>query len=65
MIGGYDSHGIYYPNVTDGINAEINGEINGEISYEQQRSSNDEEIHRLWSKIQELEERIAILEHKI
>ena len=75
MRGGYDLYGNYYPDVNDALNAEmaqcneIDNRLNrkkidelGRKLHEQQRPSNDEEIHYLWQKIQELEERIAILE---
>ena len=75
MRGGYDLYGNYYPNANDALNAEmaqcneIDNRLNrGKIDelerklHEQQRPSNDEEIYYLWQKIQELEERIAILE---
>ena len=75
MRGGYDLYGNYYPNANDALNAEmaqcneIDNRLNrekidelGRKLHEQQRPSNDEEIHYLWQKIQELEERIAILE---
>ena len=74
MAGGYDLYGTYYPNINDALNAEmvqcneIDNRLNrkkmGDMErklYEQQQS-NDEEIHYLWQKIQQLEERIAILE---
>ena len=75
MRGGYDLYGNYYPNANDALNAEmaqcneIDNRLNrekidelGRKLHEQQRPSNDEEIHYLLQKIQELEERIAILE---
>ena len=75
MAGGYDLYGTYYPNINDAINAEMSqcNEIDNRFNqnkinelerklHEQQRPSNEEEIHYLWGKIQELEERIAILE---
>ena len=77
MRGGYDLYGNYYPNANDALNAEmaqcneIDNRLNrekidelGRKLHEQQRPSNDEEIHYLWQKIQELEERIAILEER-
>ena len=77
MAGGYDLYGTYYPNINDAINAERSqcNEIDNYLNkkkiteferklYEQQRPSNEEEIHHLWGKIQELEERIAILERR-
>lgn len=75
MRGGYDLYGNYYPDVNDALNAEMAqcNEINNRLNrkkidelerklHEQQRPSNEEEIHYLWQKIQQLEERIAILE---
>ena len=77
MRGGYDLYGNYYPDVNDALNAEMAqcNEIDNRLNrkkidelrkklHEQQRPSNDEEIHYLWQKIQELEERIAILEER-
>lgn len=75
MRGGYDLYGNYYPDVNDALNAEMAqcNEIDNRLNrkkidelerklHEQQQPSNEEEIHYLWGKIQELEERIAILE---
>lgn len=75
MRGGYDLYGNYYPDVNDALNAEMTqcNEIDNRLNrkkidelerklHEQQRPSNEEEIHYLWQKIQQLEERIAILE---
>ena len=75
MRGGYDLYGNYYPNVNDALNAEMAqcNEIDNRLNrkkmdelerklHEQQRPSNEEEIHYLWEKINQLEERIAILE---
>ena len=75
MRGGYDLYGNYYPNAYDALNAEMAqcNEIDNRLNrekidelerklHEQQRPSNDEEIHYLWQKIQQLEERIALLE---
>ena len=75
MAGGYDLYGTYYPNINDALNAEMSqcNEIDNRFNqnkinelerklHEQQRPSNEEEINYLWGKIQELEERIAILE---
>ena len=75
MRGGYDLYGNYYPDVNDALNAEMAqcNEIDNRLNrkkmddlerklYEQQQQSNEEEIHYLWQKIQQLEERIAILE---
>lgn len=75
MRGGYDLYGNYYPNVNDALNAEMAqcNEIDNRLNrkkmdelerklHEQQRPSNEEEIHYLWQKIQQLEERIALLE---
>lgn len=75
MKGGYDLYGNYYPNVNDALNAEMAqcNEIDNRLNskkinelerklHEQQRPSNDAEIHYLWQKIQQLEERIAVLE---
>jgi hypothetical protein len=78
MAGGYDLYGNYYPNINDALNAEMAqcNEIDNRINsqkidkilnqlQEQQRPSNEEEIHYLWEKIQLLEERIAILEGRL
>ena len=75
MRGGYYLYGNYYPDVNDALNAEMAqcNEIDNRLNrkkmddlerklHEQQRPSNEEEIHYLWQKIQQLEERIAILE---
>jgi len=75
MAGGYDLYGTYYPNINDAINAEMSqcNEIDNRLNrekmdelerklHEQQRPSNEEEIHYLLQKIQQLEERIEILE---
>lgn len=75
MRGGYDLYGNYYPNANDALNAEMAqcNEIDNRLNrkkmdelerklHEQQRPSNEEEIHYLWQKIQQLEERIALLE---
>ena len=75
MAGGYDLYGTYYPNINDAISAEMSqcNEIDNRINsqkmdklerqlQEQQRPSSEEEIHYLWEKILQLEERIAILE---
>lgn len=75
MAGGYDLYGTYYPNINDAINAEMSqcNEIDNRFNqnkinelerklHEQQRPSNEEEIYHLWGKIQDLEERIAVLE---
>jgi hypothetical protein len=75
MAGGYDLYGTYYPNINDAISAEMSqcNEIDNRINsqkmdklerqlHEQQRPSSEEEIHYLWLKIKQLEERIAILE---
>jgi hypothetical protein len=75
MRGGYDLYGNYYHDANDALNAEMIqcNEIDNRLNrkkidelerklHEQQRPSNEEEIHYLWQKIQQLEERIAILE---
>ena len=75
MRGGYDLYGNYYPNANEALNAEMAqcNEIGNRLNlkkmdemerklHEQQRPSNEEEIRYLWQKIQQLEERIAILE---
>jgi len=75
MRGGYDLYGTYYPNINDALNAEMSqcNEIDNRINsqkmaklesklQEQQRPSSEEEIHYLWEKIKELQERIEILE---
>ena len=75
MRGGYDLYGNYYPDVNDALNAEMAqcNEIDNRLNrkkmddlerklHKQQQQSNNEEIHYLWQKIQQLEERIAILE---
>ena len=76
-MGGYDLYGTYYPNINDAINAEMSqcNEIDNRFNqkkinelerklYEQQQPNNEEVIHHLLEKINELEERIAILEDK-
>jgi len=75
MRGGYDLYGTYYPNENDAINAEMSqcNEIDNRFNMnkiqtlerkiqEQQHTSSEEEIHYLWLKIKELEERIELLE---
>ena len=64
MRGGYDLYGNYYPDANDALNADMvqkMDELERQL-HEQQQPSNEEEIHYLWQKIQQLEERIAILE---
>lgn len=75
-MGGYDLYGRYYPNINDAYAAEMSqcNEIDNRFNqkkiddlekrlYEQQQSaSNEEEIHYLWEKIKELEDKILILE---
>jgi polyhydroxyalkanoate synthesis regulator phasin len=74
-MGGYDLYGTYYPNINDALNAEMSqcNEIDNRLNEKkinelerklqgQQRPFNEEEINHLWGKIQELEERIKILE---
>ena len=77
MKDGFDLYGTYYPNAEDAINAEMSqcNEIDNRHNqkkieklerqlHEKQRPSNEEEIHRLCGKIQELEERIVVLEKR-
>ena len=77
MAGGYDLYGKYYKNANDALNAEMAQchEIDDRLNrqkmddlereiHEQQRPNNEEEIHCLWEKIKQLEERIVILEGK-
>lgn len=73
-MGGYDLYGNYYPNMNDALNAEMAqcNEIDNRINQQKiaelerklqpQPSNTDEEIHWLWEKIKQLEERIATLE---
>jgi polyhydroxyalkanoate synthesis regulator phasin len=79
MRGGYDLYGNYYPNGNDAINAEMSqcNEIDNRFNkkkinelerklHESERlpyPSDAEEIHYLWEKIKELEERILKLEN--
>ena len=76
MKGGYDLYGNYYPDRNDALNAEmsqcnaIDNRINQEKIddlerqlHEQQRPSNEEEIHNLWQAVQALEARIIKLEN--
>ena len=75
MTGGYDLYGKYYKNANDALNAEMAqcNEIDDRLNrqkmddlerkmHEQQRPNNEKEIHFLWEKIKQLEERIVILE---
>jgi polyhydroxyalkanoate synthesis regulator phasin len=75
MSGGYDLYGRYYPNINDAINAEMSqcNEIDNRHNqreirelkkklHQQTPPSNEEEIHHLWDKIKQLEERISKLE---
>jgi len=75
MKGGHDLYGNYYPNINDAINAEMSqcNEIDNRLNsqklnklekqlHEQQRPSNEKEIYHLLGKVQELEERIKVLE---
>lgn len=78
-MGGYDLYGNYYPSSKDALNAEMSqcNEIDNRINNKKLRdieeqlqeqldtSDNEEQIHYLWEKIKNLEERFIILEDKL